>query len=208
MPKDGDERNHSDAQRLPAERIQERNSLPSTNLIEQALTNLSPEKKQELYEKAADEALGLQKLSTQMEIERRNVDEKTRSHIDAMHTISASDDLNKRNPLKSHKIETYVSTETGHRRIESSSGPRCFVATVCFGETSEEVRYLRSYRDEVLKKSRLGRRFIHWYYKQGPQLASMAQNYRWVRLIATALIRLTLITLKSAAFNRKRNRAI
>lgn len=49
---------------------------------------------------------------------------------------------------------------------------RCFVATALMDVTSvETLPLLRELRDEVLKKSFLGRKFVFWYYRVGPKLA-------------------------------------
>ena len=64
------------------------------------------------------------------------------------------------------------------RRKYSSSSSRntqgpskvegCFVASVVYGdENALEVSVLREYRDNVLMKDELGRKFVDWYYSGG-----------------------------------------
>jgi cold shock CspA family protein len=50
--------------------------------------------------------------------------------------------------------------------------PACFIATAVYGDYDHpNVRSLRHFRDEQLKKSGLGRSFIAFYYKKSPALA-------------------------------------
>ena len=56
------------------------------------------------------------------------------------------------------------------RRILHKSG--CFVATATYGdEDAIEVRFLRAFRDQILKSSLVGRFFTSIYYKCSPYLA-------------------------------------
>lgn len=49
----------------------------------------------------------------------------------------------------------------------------CFIAHAAFKDTHHPtVVELRRARDEVLKKTRLGRRFVRFYYKHSPQIAA------------------------------------
>lgn len=85
---------------------------------------------------------------------------------------------------------------------DSKSGG-CFVATVCCGSPNHrEVIILKEFRDRILSRSKLGRRFISSYYSWGPALAarlgtSRSSNREVVRfvvvkplaLVATNLLR-------------------
>lgn len=51
--------------------------------------------------------------------------------------------------------------------------PKCFIATAVFqAPMSHEVQTLRRFRDECLKKHRLGRAFVASYYKISPPIAN------------------------------------
>ncbi|AKF80521.1 hypothetical protein SAMN05443572_111205 [Myxococcus fulvus] len=63
---------------------------------------------------------------------------------------------------------------TNQRLMWVSPASSCFVATVAFGEGAPELVAFRAYRDDVLRKSVLGRGFIRGYYRFGPDVA------RWV----------------------------
>jgi hypothetical protein len=59
----------------------------------------------------------------------------------------------------------------------SDSKSDCFVATAIYGTSSHpDLSILRAYRDSVLMSSRLGRRFVSWYYKVGPSIARVVVN--------------------------------
>ena len=70
-----------------------------------------------------------------------------------------------------------------YKEFDISEGPECFVATAVYGSGScEEVVVLRRFRDEVLARSCLGRKFIELYYRIGPRMADFVE--RKVRLKA------------------------
>lgn len=57
----------------------------------------------------------------------------------------------------------------------------CFVATVAFGPDAPELDVLRGFRDDVLAERAWGRRFIEWYYREGPVLAHAVSQRPLVR---------------------------
>jgi len=54
----------------------------------------------------------------------------------------------------------------------------CFIASVCFGENSWQVGIFKEFRDRILMKNLLGRRFINFYYTHSPQFAEFLQKKR------------------------------
>jgi hypothetical protein len=54
----------------------------------------------------------------------------------------------------------------------------CFVATAVYGDReAPQVRALRQFRDEVLRKSRIGKAFIDFYYSgAGRKLANLIKD--------------------------------
>jgi len=68
------------------------------------------------------------------------------------------------------------------KSIDGSSGPTdrskdCFVATAVYGDIDHpDVRQLRSFRDDTLQHTILGRAFIGWYYRNGETLAEWLDN--------------------------------
>ncbi len=66
----------------------------------------------------------------------------------------------------------------------------CFVATAAYGTPYEgKIDVLREFRDEVLSKSSLGRKFIQFYYAHGAALAEPVARSEWLR----ALVRIFLL---------------
>jgi curved DNA-binding protein CbpA len=64
------------------------------------------------------------------------------------------------------------SSSSSNSYSSSSSSSSCFVATAAYGSPlMAELDYLRFWRDNYLRKSVLGRKFIIFYYRFGPNLA-------------------------------------
>jgi tetratricopeptide (TPR) repeat protein len=89
-----------------------------------------------------------------------------------------------------HLDPTYVAPEAKR----PSSG--CFVVTATLGrENHPSVSLLRSFRDEYLQSSRLGRAFIQWYYQKGPRIARQIEDSWIARLISYLLVVVPAVTL-------------
>jgi hypothetical protein len=59
---------------------------------------------------------------------------------------------------------------------------RCFIATSAFETPNAiEIHYLRSFRDNKLKHSYWGRKFVYIYYKVSPSLADTLDNNKWLK---------------------------
>jgi hypothetical protein len=72
---------------------------------------------------------------------------------------------------------------------KGSGSSKCFVATACFEyPDNPNVLYLREFRDQVLKRSVLGRAFVRLYYKKGPVLAGLIQNRPVCRAVMRKLL--------------------
>ncbi|MBU6153286.1 MAG: hypothetical protein KGP28_03185 [Bdellovibrionales bacterium] len=62
---------------------------------------------------------------------------------------------------------------------------KCFIATAAYQDgRSAPVMMLRRFRDQILSKTALGRKFIEKYYKYSPALAEWAWDKHWVRSLA------------------------
>ncbi len=67
---------------------------------------------------------------------------------------------------------------------------RCFVATSAFAApASLEVQLLRIYRDQTLKQSFFGRKFILFYYKVSPGIAAFLDHHLWLKPLIRAMLR-------------------
>ncbi len=69
-----------------------------------------------------------------------------------------------------------------HVRIPAAaSSGGCFIATAVYGDYDcPQVKVLRRFRDDVLKKSRAGKWFIAFYYRTGPSLAKTVKKHPWL----------------------------
>lgn len=68
---------------------------------------------------------------------------------------------------------------------------QCFIASSAFENPySEEILFLRSYRDRVLKNNFLGRQFVFFYYKISPTIACILDKQSYLKPYVRAFIRL------------------
>ena len=67
-----------------------------------------------------------------------------------------------------------ANTENSDRNSDrQKSASNCFIATAVYGnKMAPQVVTLRGFRDNVLKKSYLGRKFVTVYYKVSPPIAT------------------------------------
>ncbi|MCM8804971.1 MAG: hypothetical protein NC833_06925, partial [Candidatus Omnitrophica bacterium] len=87
-------------------------------------------------------------------------------------------------PGTSNEVSAYGSDGT-----EPTAGGGCFIATVCFGSPlSKYVSILREFRDKVLVKSILGRKFVKWYYKNGPHIAQFVSKYQFFKIFLRIIL--------------------
>jgi 5'-nucleotidase/UDP-sugar diphosphatase len=80
--------------------------------------------------------------------------------------------------------------------IENRMQKACVVATVSYGSPAEEnVSLLRDFRDKILMKSSVGRKFVDLYYTYGPQVAQTIAQSEWLK----AMVRILLLPLVGVA---------
>lgn len=59
---------------------------------------------------------------------------------------------------------------------------RCFIATSAYSSpTHSDVMILRNYRDSVIKKTFLGRKFIYFYYRYSPKVACILDQHEYLK---------------------------
>ncbi len=74
----------------------------------------------------------------------------------------------------------------------SATGDYCFIATAVFGgKDHAAVQILRLFRDDILLKNELGRRFVRWYYTNGERMASFIEGHP----VLAFLVKLALLPL-------------
>lgn len=70
---------------------------------------------------------------------------------------------------------------------------RCFIATSAFeAPNSLEVHYLRAYRDQTLKQSFWGRKFVYIYYRLSPTVAEFMDKHPRLKPLVRQLLRIYL----------------
>ena len=87
---------------------------------------------------------------------------------------------------------------------EKSSGGGCFIASVCFGEDSWQVKILKEFRDNILNHSLFGRKFVKFYYKYSPFVAdNLRKNLIlrfFVKISLYPIVIIATISLKKSLF--------
>ena len=63
-------------------------------------------------------------------------------------------------------------------RIIAYSPSKCFIATVCFGESAYQTNFLRIWRDNSLIKTNFGRKFIILYYKFAGEISKKIAKHK------------------------------
>lgn len=63
-----------------------------------------------------------------------------------------------------------------HAELNATVDKRCYVATSLYGAADPRTSNLRTYRDEVLAKSMVGKILIETYYLISPHLVEMAER--------------------------------
>jgi hypothetical protein len=75
-------------------------------------------------------------------------------------------------------------------RTEKLKDNGCFIATVCFGSyDSPEVITLRQFRDQVLKRTKSGNKFIYLYYMVSPHVARYISRHENIRKLVSLLLK-------------------
>lgn len=71
--------------------------------------------------------------------------------------------------------------EKKYQEIMGSKAGGCYIATACYGSyTHPDVQTFRTFRDNVLMSSLIGRCFVSFYYTFSPLIARGIGNVRWL----------------------------
>ncbi len=153
------------------------------SLLNQALQHVSPEKKQEIVDKAAEEVLRLQTKRAEAGIDDEIVD----NRLDAAGRVARQIESS---PNTDYQYNTEVSSQHGTTKIDvKSKQGSCFVATACFGDYDHPtVKLLREFRDKVLLSSAAGRGFVTLYYRFGPHAAAAVNRLPSLKPTLRALL--------------------
>jgi hypothetical protein len=82
-----------------------------------------------------------------------------------------------------------VTLPSGRLSVVAFKSSACFIAGVCFGQESDEVTYLRRWRDEVLLQSAQGRTFVVLYYRCGERLAKIIGGSKLLLTVTRGFLR-------------------
>ncbi len=97
--------------------------------------------------------------------------------------------------LEKKLLENIIMNENMNKKMKAK-GP-CFIATAVYGDyDSEQLLVLRRWRDEFLFNSKTGRRFIKWYYINGPIFANYIEKLPLYKLITRKTLDLICAILK------------
>lgn len=92
---------------------------------------------------------------------------KMKSDIDAVET-----------KIQRQTNTTSYSSRQSSSSSQSSSDGACYVATMAYGDYDHpQVMELRKFRDDILKQSSLGRKFIAFYYRNSPKLVEKLKDH-------------------------------
>jgi hypothetical protein len=64
----------------------------------------------------------------------------------------------------------------------------CFIASVCFGESSWQVKILKEFRDRYLLKNNIGKNFVRFYYAHSPEIAETLRENKPLSLLVKILL--------------------
>lgn len=81
-----------------------------------------------------------------------------------------------------------------------SGGGGCFIATLCFGENSWQVRLLKDFRDRFLIKNKTGKKFVSFYYRNSPVIADHLRGHKFLIISVKFLLYFVLLFVCLAIF--------
>ena len=87
----------------------------------------------------------------------------------------------------------------------ASKPDSCFVITATMGDFNHpNVTLLRRFRDEWILKRASGKRFVAWYYRNGPKIADVIRESKVLRILSYLLIVLPAAQIAKALIRRNR----
>lgn len=87
----------------------------------------------------------------------------------------------------------------------ASKPDSCFIVTATMGDSNHpNVTLLRRFRDEWILKRASGKRFVAWYYRNGPGIAKIIRRSKILRILSYGLIVLPAAQIAKALIRRAR----
>jgi hypothetical protein len=153
------------------------------NLLAEAFRHLDQGKVNDLMTVAAKEALRLQVVQKEGQVDKQILEEQLDVAVQAARRATAD-------PGLQVKVQTEHKGKHGHTSMTIQSAPpqpvvvqapksqdNCFVATACFGDDGHPtVLTLRRFRDRTLMPTSPGRKLVAAYYYFGPAMARLVQG--------------------------------
>lgn len=132
--------------------------------------------------------VGLERILT----ERHTLLNQISSREQTSYGSSSSSPITREPPRSSSGLPSYSGGSSGG----------CFIATAAYGNPlTEQVIVLKAFRDNILQKTSLGRRFIDLYYYISPPIATFIELNTWRRAATKFFIWLIIYIL--AFFSKK-----
>ena len=72
-------------------------------------------------------------------------------------------------------------------------GGGCFIASLCFGENSWQVKIFKEFRDKILIKNLIGKKFVNFYYNHSPKFAKFLKENKFLILPVKFILYILLI---------------
>lgn len=132
-------------------------------------------------------------------VSRAMLAEAERRENDLIRTSAAKEIALLRRTIQSGQVKSAsysVILPSGRLSVVAFKSSACFIAGVCFGQNSDEVTYLRNWRDKVLLRSVQGRAFIVWYYRHGESASERIRGSRFLLAGSRGLLRFCVNFLK------------
>lgn len=86
----------------------------------------------------------------------------------------------------------------------STNSSRCFIATAAYGSPMEpDVMVLRNFRDEILLKNDVGKKFVDAYYKVSPPIADFIREHDSLRAVVRVGLAPIINELKNDGYGSK-----
>ena len=159
------------------------------------LNALSDEDKKQLAKFVVSKQLELEANAANLAQKQAMAQQSVNLHVQTFNSLRQQDSSFR----SGHTIHQEIDTGTGKMNISSHTGSSCFVETVAYQDTHHpDVEYLRRFRDQYLAKTRVGLRFIYWYYrKAGPTMADFVKNRPLLRGVSHVALRTLVRILKT-----------
>jgi len=143
-------------------------------LLNYALNNVSPEKKDQLLERIVETSVNLKLKQAEAKSDREEI---TSTINDTLETINENTKFTSKKDQPNISVDREIHSTYGKTKIQIHNKQSCFVATVCYTSPDHpNVLTLRCFRDNVLSRYFLGRVFIKFYYSFGKQFARIISN--------------------------------